>query len=180
LIRLERISCHDFGIRRTSQTEARCLPPPKVYPETPTGPHRAPTTLMPLGTMYEYTSIQVSPAPISTVSESSWITMSLNLVIEICTPGVDENPGLRVCPPSLIANGVRVDASCWSCSFRAQYEEHGDTAMVERPGHLLPLQRPAAFQALPSTWIFESSSWSSEQCPLRTQVSLIGHRHPNR
>ena len=60
--------------------------------------------------------------------------MPLNLANEICTPGVDENPGLRVCPPSLIANGVRVDARCWSCGVQARCEEHREMTMVERAG----------------------------------------------
>ena len=52
------------------------------------------------------------PAPISTVRESLLMTMSLNRVIEMCTPGVDENPGLVACPPPFTANGTRALEIC--------------------------------------------------------------------
>ena len=90
-------------------------PPPSVKPETPTPFSRPPTTLMPLGMMYAYTSVQVRPAPILTVSESSSMTISLKRASEICTPRVDENPRLTEWPAPLTANGVRVELSVRSC-----------------------------------------------------------------
>src|SRR6266403_3735349 len=89
-------------------------PPPRVRPATPTPFRRPPTTLKPLGTRYVYTSVHVSPAPISTVL-SLRRTMSLNRVIEMCTPEVDEKPGLVACPPPFTANGTLSKAISWSC-----------------------------------------------------------------
>jgi hypothetical protein len=44
--------------------------------------------------------------------------MSLNLANEMCTPGVDENPGLRLQPPPFTANGVSIEATLRSYKFR--------------------------------------------------------------
>ena len=49
------------------------------------------------------------PAPTSTVLELKSTFISLNRVIVICTPVVDENPGFVACPPPFTAKGVRVD-----------------------------------------------------------------------
>src|SRR5260370_30056500 len=90
-------------------------PPPRARPATPAPLMRAPITLRPFGTRYAYTSVHVRPAPTSTVRSSSRMTMSLNRVIEICTPVVDEKPGLVVCPAPFTANGMRSLAICWTC-----------------------------------------------------------------
>ncbi len=97
-----------------------CLPPPRVKPPTPTPSMRPPTTLRPLGTRYEYISVQVSPAPISTVSSSSLRTMSLKRAIEMRTPGVDEKQRLALCPEHLTAKGVRVMPSSRTCGTPGQ------------------------------------------------------------
>jgi hypothetical protein len=49
------------------------------------------------------------PAPTSTVPDLKLTFISLNRVIVICTPVVDENPGFVACPPPFTAKGVRVD-----------------------------------------------------------------------
>ena len=81
---------------------------------------------------YEYTSVQVSPAPISTVPSSSLRTMSLKRDIEICTPGVDEKPGLPVCPEHLIAKGVRVKPSSRTCGTQVSVIRMSEGVYNER------------------------------------------------
>ena len=43
--------------------------------------------------------------------------MSLKRAIEIWTPGVEEKPGLEVCPEHLTAKGVRVNPSSRICEY---------------------------------------------------------------
>jgi hypothetical protein len=125
LVCLPRVSCQvgivsNPRVYVVSRSQAKRSPPPSVRPETPTPLSRAPTTLIPLGTMDAYTSVQVRPAPISTVSEFSLMTISLKRVSDICTPRVDENPRLAECPAPLTANGVRVEASSMSCGVHGE------------------------------------------------------------
>src|SRR5258708_8037092 len=88
--------------------DGRYSPPPSVDPATPTPGMRAPTTFTPVGSSAAYTWPQVRPAPISIVPDLKLTLVSLKRDIEICTPFVEENPGLVVCPPPFTAKGVRL------------------------------------------------------------------------
>jgi hypothetical protein len=150
-----------------------CLPPPRVKPPTPTPSTWLPTTLRPLGTRYENTSVQVSPAPISTVPSSSFMKMSLKRAIEIWIPGVDENPGLKLCPEHLIANGVRVKPSSRTCGSTGQLYI---LRMSDGVCHSRSSRDPLLFQAARSTRKSVSLSWPNERCLPRIGENLKG-RH---
>jgi hypothetical protein len=49
------------------------------------------------------------PGPTSTVPDARLTFVSLKRVITICTPLVEENPGLVACPPPFTAKGVLLD-----------------------------------------------------------------------
>ena len=89
--------------------DKRDSPPPRVNPATPTPGERPPTTFTPVGSSASYTWPQVSPAPTSTVPHVELTFVSLKRFITISTPLVEENPGLKVCPPPFTAKGARLD-----------------------------------------------------------------------
>jgi hypothetical protein len=87
----------------------RHSPPPSVNPATPTPGTRPPMTFTPVGSSTTYTWSQVRPAPTSTVPDVKLTFVPLKRDNAICTPLVEENPGLAACPPPFTAKGVRLD-----------------------------------------------------------------------
>ena len=92
------------SLRLIDHTEPSCSPPPNVKPATPTPVTRPPTTVRFIASNAVYTVSQTKPAPSSTVGMPLVVAPTLicwKRVSETWMPGVDENPGLNVCPPPL-------------------------------------------------------------------------------
>lgn len=85
-----------------SLNNARHIPPPAIYPPTPTPGDRTPGTVTFHACSAAYTASQVCPTPSVAVPCAASYVVSLNCAVTMSTPGEDEKRGLLACPPLLI------------------------------------------------------------------------------
>ena len=129
---------------------------------------RPPTTLIPTGASVSYTSSQVRAGPTSTVPSSALTFVLLKRNNAICTPDVDENPGLLVCPPPFTAKGVLHDPRIFSYA-----KKRGQLALRSlKPVDIRSCSRPRLNLAPLSKWTPQRSNKQSVKCRPYTEDRL--------